>query len=118
MLNLKEDFPIWNQNFMQVIDSAFKDYDLKEMLKTIKPCFELENGWYCLKLMVTEGLKEDDIDISLDEENRTVTVITKGTKMGITFSTANRELLPDDVLMDTFEAILDGNKLCLMVKKR
>ena len=117
MFDLKEAFPVWNTNFMQVIDSAFKDYNLKEMLGSITPSFKLQNGWYTLNLVVTEGLKEDDIDISINEDNRTVTVITKGTKMGVTFSTANKELIPEDALLDTFEAILDGNRLCLMVEK-
>lgn len=118
MLKFLETNPLWSSNFMQIINPLSEFITPKEVISAFEDSFKLDNDWYILNIPITSGVKEDNIDVAIDDISRTFVVSTSGVHLGVKFSTANTFMVPEDADIDTFEAIFNENKLNIMVKKK
>lgn len=107
--------PTWRNILTRVYPQNKNEFI--EAFKTENLGFKEKDGRYVISFGITQGFTEDNIELITDDEDRTLTLITKGVVNGVSISTTNKCSIPDDGNINTLEALFGNNKLYVMVDK-
>ena len=79
--------------------------------------FELEDGIYTKVYDIPKEVEQKDIDITIDDDEKTITILYKYDKNGTNFSAKIVETLPNDTDYKTFNANIKNDVLTITFKQ-
>jgi HSP20 family molecular chaperone IbpA len=79
--------------------------------------FELEDGIYTKVYDIPKEVEQKDIDITIDDDKKTITILYKYDKNGTNFNAKIVETLPNDTDYRTFNANIKNDVLTITFKQ-